>query len=391
MFHSVMRMDALNAGIIGAGKRSMAHINTLLKLRDKFKITAVCDINGERAESAARMAEAKPYTNLLKMLSNERIDVCLIAIQAEGHHVIAKTLAERGVHFITETPLAITLACANQMIEAARDSGVLLEVSENVPRWLNERLKQRIVSSGLLGEVRGFYLSYVSGSYHGIAAIRSIIGAEAESVIGEHPPKDSVLERAEILLLNGVKGLYEFNREKGNYWEIIGTKGALRGSELYMYDGYRKFKIQIDISSGQQEKPRILGAKLDALPEIYVRNHLEEYPLDNVDEIAIADAWLSLYNAIKYGKPLTYGAENARRDLELLMAIRESALHGGVKINLPLKEITDYERIIHEEFAKIYGINPLLLEPKHLEIEYTLPGKLRSLMYCGRVDVEIKI
>lgn len=379
-------MSSLKIGIIGSGRRAMSHISTLLKLGDKYKVTAVCDVDEARVADAAAKARAKPYTDILKMLSNERLDACLVAVQSEGHHVVAKALAERGVNILTETPIAITLACADQMIEAAKDNGVLLEVSENVPRWLHEKVKQRVASSGLLGEIKEFYLTYMSGSYHGVAAIRSILKTEAESVVGEHPPKDSVLERANILLLNGVRGVYEFNRAGRNYWEIIGTKGALRGNELHLFDSNQKFEIQI-----VRENSKISGAKIDTSPEIYVENHLWEYSLEGIDEVAIADAWLSLYEAIKSGKPLNYGAENARRDIELVMAIRESAMHGGLKIHLPLKEITEHEKIIHEEFAKVYGADPLLLKLEHLKIKYTLPDKLRSLMYCGRTDVEIKI
>jgi predicted dehydrogenase len=380
-----VRMSFLKVGIIGSGRRALNHIDVLLKLSDKYKVTAVCDVDEVRAKEAAAKAGAKPYTDILKMLSNERFDACLIAVQAEGHHVVAKALAEMGVNILTETPIAITLACADQMIEAAKDNGVLLEVSENVPRWLHEKVKQRVASSSLLGEIKKFYLAYMSGAYHGFAAIRSILKTEAESVVGEHPPKDSILERADISLLNGIRGVYEFNRAGRNYWEIMGTRGALRGNELYLFDCNQKFEIQI-----VRENSKIVGAKINTSPEIHVENRLQEYPLESVDEIAIADAWLSLYNAIKSGEPLNYGAENARKDIEVVIAIRESAVHGGLKIHLPLKEITKHEKIIHEEFAKVYGVDPLLLKLEHLKIRYTLPDKLRSLMYCGRTDVEIK-
>ncbi len=182
----------MKVGVVGCGARAMSHMSVLLKLSDKFEVAAVCDVDEARAAAASAKTGAKPYTDVLEMLSREKLDACLIAVQAEGHHVVAKALAERGVHILTETPIAITLPCADQMIEAAEDHGVLLEVSENVPRWLHERVKQEIVTMGLLGEVREFYLSYTSGSYHGVAAIRSILKTEAESVVGEFPPKDSV-------------------------------------------------------------------------------------------------------------------------------------------------------------------------------------------------------
>ncbi|MEM2303439.1 MAG: Gfo/Idh/MocA family oxidoreductase, partial [Candidatus Bathyarchaeia archaeon] len=133
-------------GIVGAGSRARSHISVLLKLRDKYRLVAVCDVDVLRAKSVADNVGVKAYDDLEKMLSEEKLDACLIAVQAEGHHVVANTLAQKGIHILTETPIAITVACADYMIKAARENGVLLEVSENVPRWPQERLKQKIVA-----------------------------------------------------------------------------------------------------------------------------------------------------------------------------------------------------------------------------------------------------
>ncbi|MEM3546719.1 MAG: Gfo/Idh/MocA family oxidoreductase [Candidatus Bathyarchaeia archaeon] len=370
-------------GIVGAGSRARSHISVLLKLRDKYRLVAVCDVDVLRAKSVSDNVGVKAYDDLEKMLSEEKLDACLIAVQAEGHHVVANVLAQKRIHILTETPIAITAACADYMIKAARENSILLEVSENVPRWPQERLKQKIVADGFLGEVKSFYLSYVSGSYHGIAAIRSILKSEVKSVVGVFPPLDSILEKAEINLLNGITGVYEFNRNRGNYWEINGTEASLKGSELCFRNG-QTFKISIE-TSVVDGCLRVVGAKVSTKPELFLQTPLSIYPLTDYDEVAIADAWISLYNAIVYGKPLNYGFENAKRDLEVLMAIRESEMLNGVRVDLPLKGITTYEKTVHEEFAKVYGLDPLELNPQHLKTKYVLPKRLWDLMYYGRV------
>ncbi|MCD6469736.1 Gfo/Idh/MocA family oxidoreductase [Candidatus Bathyarchaeota archaeon] len=388
-------MTILKVGVIGAGGRARVHLFTLLKLSDRYRVIAICDVNAARAKEVAEKTRAKPYLDLEKMLDREKIDACLIAVQAEGHHILSKMLAERGVHVLTETPMAITLACADQMIEAARENGVFLEVSENVPRWPQERLKQRIVASNVLGDIGGFYLSYLSGSYHGVAAIRSIIGSEVKSAVGEFPPFESILEegileRAEISFLNGVEGVYEFNLNRGNYWEIIGDRGALRGNKLFLSGG-EEFEIRLELEKvNMKGEDVIVGAKVDTSPEICFQDIPREYLLTSYDEVAVADAWISLHEAIIDGKPLSYGAENARKDIEVLVAIRESALQEGVRINLPLKGITEYEKLVHSEFMRVYGVDPLEIEPHQLKVKYVLPIRLRHLMYCGRALQNLK-
>ena len=54
-----------------------------------------------------------------------------------------------------------------------------------------------------------------------------------------------------------------------------------------------------------------------------------------------------------------YGPVNARRDLELWIAIRESARRGSAWITLPIQEMTGFECQIHEAYERKYGGHPI--------------------------------
>jgi predicted dehydrogenase len=378
-------MTILNVAVVGPGGRARAHLPIIRILSDKYRLVAVCDVNEDQAKAVAAETGANAYTDLEKMLDKEKLDVCLIATQAESHHVIARVLAERKVNIITETPIALTLPCIDEMITAARENGVLLEVSENARRWPHERLKQKIVESGLIGDVREFYLSYTSGSYHGIAAVRAILGTEAQSVVGEFPDEEDVRERAAIEWSNGISGKYECNRSRGNYWEIIGSKGAIRRNELHLYEGDRKLDI-ITETVGEDSEKTVKRAYAQTEPEVVWESPLQAYALPAADNVAVADGWCSLYEGVVNGKRLDYAGENARKDVELLLAIRESASEGGKKVAIPLTEITGHEELIHTEFEKVYGIDMLGLSLQHLKQKYTLPSCLKDVLYQGRAS-----
>jgi predicted dehydrogenase len=378
-------MNILNVAVVGPGGRARAHLPVIRILSDRYRLVSVCDIDEERAKAVAAEMEVNAYTDLEEMLDEEKLDVCLVATQAESHHVIARALAERKVNIITETPIALTVPCANAMIEAASENGVLLEVSENARRWPHERLKSKTVESGLIGDVREFYLSYTSGSYHGVSAIRAILGTEAQSVVGEFPDEEGVRERAMIEWSNDIKGKYEYNRARGNYWEIVGSKGAIRGMELHLYEGDRKLNI-ITETVGEDAERTIKRAYVQTEPEVAWENYMQNYALPAADNVAVADAWCSLYDGVVHGKHLDYDGENAKKDIELLVAIRESASKGGERVALPLVEVTGHEKLIHSEFEKAYGIDMLDLSLQHLKQKYTLPGSLRDVMYHGRTS-----
>ncbi|MFQ6031465.1 MAG: Gfo/Idh/MocA family oxidoreductase [Candidatus Zixiibacteriota bacterium] len=77
------------------------------------------------------------------------------------------------------------------------------------------------------------------------------------------------------------------------------------------------------------------------------------------DDVARAAAHYSIYRAVVEDIEPEYGAVSARKDMEILIAIRESARKGSLPIELPLTEITEYERGIHESYRSRYGHNPL--------------------------------
>jgi predicted dehydrogenase len=378
-------MSTLKTTVIGTGGRSKAHFRVIPILHDKYSLVAVCDIDEEKAKSVAQEMNVKAYTDIEQMIDGEKPDVCLIATQAESHHVIAQFLADRKVNIITETPVALTAQCAHSMIKSAAENSVLLAVSENARRWPRERLKRKIMESGIMGDIRSFYLSYTSGSYHGLAAVRQILGAPAKSVIAEFPAEEGIRERADIEWCEGISGRYEFNKSKGNYWEIKGSEGELRGIELHTYKDNKTLKITTE-TSGEGDRKTIKRAYVQTDPELAWESHLSRYPLPNDDDVAVADAWCSLYNGVVHDEELDYDGENAKNDVELLIAIRQSASKDGEKVELPLTEITQHERHIHSEFQEFYGIDMLDMRLEHLKRRYTLPDRLRELMYYGKIS-----
>src|SRR5437879_6359348 len=53
------------------------------------------------------------------------------------------------------------------------------------------------------------------------------------------------------------------------------------------------------------------------------------------------------------------GAANARRDVELWLALRESARRGNAWVNLPLDGPTELEQRLQAEYRRRYGSDPL--------------------------------
>jgi hypothetical protein len=73
--------------------------------------------------------------------------------------------------------------------------------------------------------------------------------------------------------------------------------------------------------------------------EVVWRNPFRAYYMDD-EMIAVADCLMSLVHAIREDKPPEYGAQQARLDQELTLAMFESAKRSGASVTLPLLRVT---------------------------------------------------
>ena len=370
-------MKKLKIAVVGTGGRGGAHLSTLPKLEPIYQLVGVCDIDSNRAAEVAQRMSVSGYTDIETLIEIESPDVILITVGPDGHHVITEIAASHGVHVITETPISITLPCADRMINATAQYGTKLEVAENVWRWPHERLKRKIVDAGLIGEITHAHLWYTSGSYHGMNAIRTLVQSEAVRVIGHAKEiSDSSWEVGIVEFENDVSLVYELpTRRRGNYWEIDGTEGSIVGNELVLYHetGTETFPIQT-VTTEVDGVSVVDHTRVDTDPPVIWENPLKTFGLAEADDVARGTELHSIYRAIVEETEPEYGAINGRTDQEILIAIRESARNGGEPIDLPLTKITGHEENLHREYRARYGVDPFDPIDKQKEILFPQRG-----------------
>ncbi|MCZ6680418.1 MAG: Gfo/Idh/MocA family oxidoreductase [Candidatus Poribacteria bacterium] len=389
-------MDILRIAVVGVGGRAGAHLTTIPKLKDAYQIAAVCDIREEQAQQVAAKHRVPGYTDVEKMLDAENLDVILITAPPEGHHIITAQAAERAVHVISETPMSFSLACARLMLETAEKHNIFLEVSENVRRWPAERLKRKIIESGMLGTVTQIHCWYVSGGYHGISAIRNCACGEATRVIGHAQNVQLAMSRwfdpfarravgemphigtmpavpdsgARVAtwelgvanFANGITAIYEYpiGAARVNYWEVDGTRGQIIGSDVYLYEDGQRNRYPIETVTREQDGISAIDhLKINTDPPIIWENPYTKYLLTDADDVARADVLMSIHRAVTEGAALDYGGIGGYRDVEFLIGVRESAMRQNAPISFPIEEELVYDQRQHEAYRQIYGHDPL--------------------------------
>jgi predicted dehydrogenase len=118
----------IRVGFIGAGGVSAEYRQRLAQLGDRVAITAVCDLQIERAERIAADAGAAVYTDWREMLAREPLDAIFDNLPpfARGDELIIA--AALGKHIFTTKPLGLTLDGPMGNLAAIEATGVINSV-----------------------------------------------------------------------------------------------------------------------------------------------------------------------------------------------------------------------------------------------------------------------
>jgi len=403
-------MVILRIAVIGVGafrdSRARSYIRTIMKLSDSYALCAICDRNESALHDVGSTFGVRAlYTDVEKMLTEERPDVAFVLVPTDGQSIVALTAARQKCNVITEIPFAITLPIGDEVAKACLENSVSWEVAENVWLWPHERLKRKIVESGTLGKIIHARLWYTSGPYHGFNAIRMVLGREVKRVLGYAQKVDTLpyisyggqreetswWESGLIEFDGDITCLYEKPPKGGphaSHWEVEGTKGYLSGNgmrdELVLYKDGEYVRYEFEDSYEQIDGEKVLASvSVRTEQPIVWQNPFKRYNISDFDDVAKASILLSMHRAVIDRVAPQYGAQNARRDLEIWFAIRESARQGSKWVDLPLKGVTELERCINDEYVRRYGHDPIKETQKllhaqfnRLSVTWTLAGFL---------------
>ena len=114
--------------LIGCGAISRKHIDAFEFIKDGCELSAVCDIDTEKAEKiAARYAEAaentppKVYADYREMLETEKPDLAAVATSSSLHYPMAQDVLKAGAHLILEKPIALDAGEMDSLISLAEE------------------------------------------------------------------------------------------------------------------------------------------------------------------------------------------------------------------------------------------------------------------------------
>ncbi|WP_275974107.1 Gfo/Idh/MocA family protein [Argonema galeatum] len=117
--------EPLRIGVIGVGNMGQHHTRVLSLLKD-VELVGVADINVERGLDTASKYRVRFFEDYRDLLPH--VEAVCIAVPTKLHHGVGMTCLQRGVHVLVEKPIAASIAEAESLVNAAAESGQILQV-----------------------------------------------------------------------------------------------------------------------------------------------------------------------------------------------------------------------------------------------------------------------
>lgn len=335
-------LEKVRFGIIGCGVIAPWHARGITNTPEA-ELVAVCDVIEERAQKlSADLGGPAVYTDHIKMLEEAGVDAVCVCVPSGLHGPVTIDAANYGKHVMCEKPVEITLPKIDAMIDACKQADVKLGVifqRRTAPMW--SKIK-KAVDSGQLGKMvlGDAYLKYHrsqeyydSGDWRGTWELD---GGGALMNQGVHcidlqrwimGPVDTVYAQADHLVRNievedTCCAVMKF--KSGAFGVLQGTTSVVGMNHKLEFHGDQG-TICVDGESitkwkvpGQDEEPKddddTIGSAASDPKAISTEGHA----------IQIRDLCL----AIMENREPMVGGEEARKAVEVILAIYESARTG---------------------------------------------------------------
>lgn len=145
----------LRVGLIGCGNISGQYFTNAPRY-PQFQITAVSDLDPQRAVAAAEKRGVRSADSPQALIADEAIDLILNLTPPQAHVEITLAALAAGKHVYTEKPLALGMNDAGRIIEVAKNSGQRVGCAPDTFLGAGLQTARRLIDDGAIGRLVGF-------------------------------------------------------------------------------------------------------------------------------------------------------------------------------------------------------------------------------------------
>src|SRR5262245_12764194 len=255
------QMQNVRWAVVGTSNFALDWIARGIKLGRNAELVAVVSRDAERGAAAAARVGAPYHYTSIDTIDTGLVDGVFLVLPTTQHAPYAVAAAKRGLHVVSEKPMAPNVADCRQMVEAAHEHGVLLAVAQCM-EWTAPMVKTReLLASGIIGDVVSASISasfvarpnenwqyddsvkrgvgaLVDMGVHAVDGITRLLGPvkRVSALVGSRFPEYAGDLSATVLLefASGVQGTLQSHYTcDQNGLEIEGTRGRIWSNQWW--------------------------------------------------------------------------------------------------------------------------------------------------------------
>ncbi len=344
-------MKTYRVAILGCRDRG-GHVGRAYRAHPRTEVVGLCDTVVERLNGLGdELGVSARYTDLDAMIEEVRPDVVAIPTGTEFHYPLCMRVLEHGVDIDVEKPVTIDLEQVDTLVARAKEVGSRIAVHHQQRVAPPLRAAQAAIDDGRIGRLRYIYASgkgYYGGygimniAVHTLNFVTKLAGpcrsVSTTALTNGHSitPEDVVPSPSGMGMIAGenITAVMEFDDNvtatllqhrfpevdsTGSMMEIYGTEGRL----YWAYNSAWILPVPHFRPDGEHDRWEPLETQVPAGYDPNSTAKLEEYCY--VDEYV---------NALDEGREHESNVEAARRVLEIMMGIFESAAYRR-RVELP--------------------------------------------------------
>ena len=324
--------------LIGCGRIATNHIKAVLN--NHLELSAVCDVKPEAMEALLAKhgleqdTSIRRYTDYKEMVETEKPTLVGIATESGIHAEIALYCIAHGVNVIIEKPMAMSMADADAIVEAAQRNHVKVCACHQNRFNPAVQATRKALEEGRFGKLSHGSIHVRWNRNKGYYDQAPWRGTWAQEVYAQtaqqfhHYLECEDVGMAVVKFKNGAIGtiegttnVYPKNLEETLY--LFGETGTVK------IGGTSTNNIDVWDFADQRPEDADLKGLQEATSNVYGNGHTLVY----------AD----MMDAIAQDRPPYIDAKAGRRALEMILAMYQSAAT-GLPVKLPLKDVasTDF-------------------------------------------------
>jgi predicted dehydrogenase len=315
-----------------------------LEALPEFELVAGCDVSEIAVWDFTKIfSGANGYTDYARMLAEAKPNVVVVATNNTSHASLTIQAAEAGVRGVyCEKPMATCMADGQAMVEACRKSNTALAVNHQrrlLPVFVTLR---RLIEAQAIGQVELIRAScagdILSDGTHLVDTVRHLTGdAEVKWVFGQtyRQPSNADEPKSQGYAVSG--GWRYGHAVEDGAMAVIEFETGLR-VELFtgrmQAKGRRYQDYEIFGTEGRLHRP---GDASNPVIQTTENASWQPVTIEPGEDDAIITGLSQFARMIGYGESHPLSGNSALKDLEICMAIYESARLRN-KIELPLNQ-----------------------------------------------------